>query len=168
MVWSETTYLLVAHNGGHSPSGKFWLKLIFSAYMNAMELLFSRGLENMCMFHEPEGFGPNIFLHIFSGPLKSHFPVSSRALPGVTSSEKVNWSTFNCIATFRKTNYSRKSLPKKCTFLKLRVARIHSRDTNPSEKRGHRDGQPWGHAITKSWYAQGRVEHKTRRGIYLY
>ncbi len=26
-----------AHNGGHSVSGKFWLKFIFSAHMNSME-----------------------------------------------------------------------------------------------------------------------------------
>ena len=56
----------------------------------------------MCMFHEPEGFWPTIFLHIFSGALKNHYPVSSRAPSGPTSSEKVNWSTFNFTATSRK------------------------------------------------------------------
>jgi hypothetical protein len=53
--------LSTAHNGGHFPSGKFWLKLIFSAHMNAMELIFFGGLQNMCMVHEPEGFWPTIF-----------------------------------------------------------------------------------------------------------
>ena len=30
-----------------------------------MELLFLGGLQKMCIFHEPAGFGPNIFLDIF-------------------------------------------------------------------------------------------------------
>ena len=51
-----------------------------------MELFFSGGLQEMCMFHEPKGFWPTIFLHIFSGPLKSHCPVSSRALASIASS----------------------------------------------------------------------------------
>jgi hypothetical protein len=86
--------------------------------MNAMELLFSGGLQEMCMFHEPKGFWPTIFLHIFSGPLKSHCPVSQGGPLRSTSAEKVNWSTFNFIATFRKdfepenARIFRKSLPK--------------------------------------------------------
>ncbi len=70
--------------------------------MNAMELFFSGGLQQMCMFHEPKGFGPTIFLHIFSGALKIHFPVSWRALVSLASSEKVNWSTFNFNTTSRE------------------------------------------------------------------
>jgi hypothetical protein len=86
--------------------------------MNAMELFFSGGLEEMCMFHEPKGFWPTIFLHIFSGPLKSHCLVSQGGLPRFTSAEKVNWSTFNCNATSREhtlrenARIFRKSLPK--------------------------------------------------------
>ena len=57
--------------------------------MNAMELLFLGGLQKMCMFNEPEEFRPNIFLHIFSGALTSHCPVSPRERPGNTSEEKV-------------------------------------------------------------------------------
>ena len=71
------------------------LKFNFSAHMNTMELIFLGGLREMCMFHEPKGFWPTIFLHIFLGAFKSHFPVSSRGLPGGTSSVKVNWSSFN-------------------------------------------------------------------------
>jgi hypothetical protein len=86
--------------------------------MNTMELIFSGGLENMCMFLEPKGFWPTIFLHIFSGAFKSHFPVSQGGPLRSTSAEKVNWSTFNFIATFRKdfepenARIFRKSLPK--------------------------------------------------------
>ena len=76
----------------------------------------------------------------------------------LTSSEKVNWSSFNFIATFRKCfdplnpPFGHKSLPKseKMHFLKLGLAKIYSRDTNPSKKRGHREGQPWGQAIILS------------------
>ena len=86
--------------------------------MNTMELLFLGGLHKMCMFHEPAGFGPNIFLHIFSGALKSHCPVSPRGTLRDTSEEKVNWSTFNFTATSREhtlrenARILRKSLPK--------------------------------------------------------
>ena len=86
--------------------------------MNTMELLFVGGLHKMCMFHEPAGFGPNICLHIFSGAIKSHCPVSRPAPTGPTSEEKVNWSTFNFAATSREhtlrenARILRKSLPK--------------------------------------------------------
>ena len=40
-------------------------KFIFSAHMNAMELPLLVGTKEMCMFHEPAGFWPNIFLNIF-------------------------------------------------------------------------------------------------------
>ena len=72
----------------------------------------------MCMFHEPEGFWPTIFLHIFLGALESHFPVSRRAKPSQASSVKVCWRYFNFITTFRKyfdpenARIFRKSLPK--------------------------------------------------------
>ncbi len=83
-----------------------------------MGLLFLGGLHKMCMFHEPEGFWPTIFLHIFSGALKNHYPVTSRALPSIASSEKVNCSSLNFTATSRKhfdhqnPPFSCKSLPK--------------------------------------------------------
>ena len=145
-MFSEITLFLetpcmsvhTAHNGSHSPSGKFWLKFIFSAHMNAMELLFSGGLQEMCMFHEPKGFWPTIFLQKFSGALKSHYPVSRPAPTGSTSAVKVNWSTFNFNTTSREhTNrrnapFCRKSLPKsekKSMFLRLRLATIHSWNT---------------------------------------
>ena len=35
-----------------------------------MELIFLGGLQEMCMFHEPEGFWPTIFVHIFWGHSK--------------------------------------------------------------------------------------------------
>jgi hypothetical protein len=50
-----------AHYRGHSPLGKCWFKFICSAHMNTMELIFLAGLQKMCMFHEPEGFGPILF-----------------------------------------------------------------------------------------------------------
>jgi hypothetical protein len=65
-----------AHCGGHSPSGKFWLELIFSAHMNAMVLKISVGTEKMCMFNEPAGFWPNIFINLFWGLSKSHYLVT--------------------------------------------------------------------------------------------
>jgi hypothetical protein len=83
-------------------------KFNFSARMNTMELVYLGGLQQMCMFHEPKG----------GGPLKSHCPVSRLGQPGTTSSEKVNWSTFNFNTTSREhTNpenarICRKSLPK--------------------------------------------------------
>ena len=96
------TIQCIAHCGGHSPSGKFWLKFNFSAHMKDMELLFLGGLQKMCMFHEPAGFWPTIFVYIFLGALKSHFPVSQLGQPGTTSEEEVNWSSFNFTATSRK------------------------------------------------------------------
>ena len=45
-------------------------KFIFSAHMNAMEPKIFVGTKKMCMLHEPEGFWPNIFLHIFGGVSK--------------------------------------------------------------------------------------------------
>ena len=97
-----------------SPDSKF----NFSAHMNTMQLLFLGGLHKMCMFHEPEGFWPTIFLHTFLGALKIHCPVSPRERLGNTSEEKVNWSTFNFTATSREhtlcenARIFRKSLPK--------------------------------------------------------
>jgi hypothetical protein len=38
-----------------------------------MELILFGGYQKMCMFHKPAGFGPNIFLHIFPGALKSNY-----------------------------------------------------------------------------------------------
>ena len=70
--------------------------------MNTMELILIGGLQKTCMFHEPEGFGPNIILHIFSGALKSDCPVSQGEQLGATSVEKVNWSSFNFITTSRE------------------------------------------------------------------
>ena len=60
--------------------------------MNAMALNIFVGTKKMCMFHEPAGFWPNIFVHIFLGALKSHYLVSQLATPGYTNEEKVNWS----------------------------------------------------------------------------
>ena len=94
------------------------LKFIFSAHTNTMELILFGGLPKMCMFHEPEGFRPNTFLHIFSGALKRHCPVSQGEPLRTTSAEKVNWSTFNFITTSREhtlrenARIFRKSLPK--------------------------------------------------------
>ena len=56
--------------------GSAGFKFIFSAHMNAMELKLVVGTEKMCMLHEPAGFWPNIFLNIFSGAFKSHYPVA--------------------------------------------------------------------------------------------
>jgi hypothetical protein len=42
----------IAHCGGHSPLGKFWLEIILSAHMNAMPLKICVGTKKMCMFHE--------------------------------------------------------------------------------------------------------------------
>ena len=64
------------------------------------------------------GFGPIIFVHIFSGAPKSHCPVSQGETLRATSVEKVNWSTFNFTATSREhtlrenARILRKSLPK--------------------------------------------------------
>ncbi len=101
-----------AHNGCHSLSCKFWLKFIFSAHMNTMELLFVGGLHKMCMCWA------TIFLHIFSGAPKSHCPVPSRALPGLARLDKVNCSYLNFTTTSRKhfdplnPPFGHKSLPK--------------------------------------------------------
>jgi hypothetical protein len=54
------------------------------------------------MFHEPAGFWPDIFLNIFSGAFKSHYPVSWSGDPGRTNEEKVNWSFLNFVATSRE------------------------------------------------------------------
>jgi hypothetical protein len=61
MVMNPPAGCDTAHCGGHSPSGKFWLELIFSAHMNATDLKILVGTKKMCMFHEPAGFWPNIF-----------------------------------------------------------------------------------------------------------
>jgi hypothetical protein len=63
------------------------------------------------MFHEPEGFWPTIFLHIFSGALKSHCPVSWREGLRRTSEEKANWRYFNFITTSRE-----QTLPENARF----------------------------------------------------
>jgi hypothetical protein len=82
--------LIKAQCGGHSPSGKFWLELIFFAHMNAMALNIFVGTKKIHMFHAPAGFCPlEIFWH--------------------------------------------------------------------SEKRGHREGQPWGQAISLLFYDQKKV-----------
>ena len=70
--------------------------------MNAMGLKNFVGTKKMCMFHEPKGFWPNMFLHIFLGPLKIHWLVSWLEQPGTTNEEKVNWSLLNFMATSRK------------------------------------------------------------------
>ncbi len=86
----------------------------------------------MCMFHEPEGFWPTIFLHIFLGALKSHYPVSSRAPSGPTSSEKVLPPLENTlIAKIRRFPANHCQSLKKCIFLRRRLAKIRSGDINP-------------------------------------
>jgi hypothetical protein len=70
--------------------------------MNAMELTLLVGTEEMCMFHEPAGFWPNIFLSIVLEALKSHYAVSRLAQAGTTNEEKVNWRSFNFNATSRE------------------------------------------------------------------
>ena len=70
--------------------------------MNATELKLFVTTEEMCMFHEPAGFWPDIFLNIFSGAFKSHYPVSRMGGPGRTNEEKVNWSFLNFVATSRE------------------------------------------------------------------
>ena len=59
-----------------------------------MELLLLVGTEEMCMYHEPAGFWPNIFLTIFWGAFKSHYLVSWLGHTGSSNAEKVNWSIF--------------------------------------------------------------------------
>ena len=66
-----------------------------------MDLKILVGTKKMCMFHEPAGFWPNIFLHIFLGALKSHYPVCRRERPGNTNAVKVNWRYFNFMTTSR-------------------------------------------------------------------
>ena len=70
--------------------------------MNAMELIFFVGTERMCVFHEPAGFWPNIFLSIVLEALKSHYAVSRLAQAGTPNEEKVNWKSFNFNATSRE------------------------------------------------------------------
>ncbi len=70
--------------------------------MSAMELPLLVGTKKMCMYHEPAGFWPNIFLNIFSGAFKSHYLVSRRGQPGTTNAVKVNWRSFKFTATFTK------------------------------------------------------------------
>jgi hypothetical protein len=43
---------------------------LFSAHINAMDLKILVGTKKMCMFHDPAGFWPNIFVHTFLEPLK--------------------------------------------------------------------------------------------------
>ena len=76
--------------------------------MNAMELPLLVGTKEMCMFHEPAGFWPNIFLNIFLGALKSHYLVSRLAGPGPTNEEKVNWSFSKFVATSREQTWCEK------------------------------------------------------------
>ena len=66
--------------------------------MNAMDLKMFVGTEKMCMFHEPAGFWPNIFVHVFLGHSKSHCHVTSRGPTGSSSAIKVKWRYFNFAA----------------------------------------------------------------------
>ena len=70
--------------------------------MNGMEPKILVGTKKMCMSHEPAGFWPNIFLNIFLGGLKIHYPVSRMGRPGPNNEEKVNCSSLKFVATSRE------------------------------------------------------------------
>ena len=64
--WSHTL-----HTWEVSPlEGSAGFKFIFSAHLHAMALKTFVGTKKMCMFHEPTGFWPKIFLNIFLGHSK--------------------------------------------------------------------------------------------------
>jgi hypothetical protein len=71
-----------------------------------MDLIFFGGLQKICMFHEPEGFGPNIFGH-----------------SKVTVLQNVPFYPQITV-----------KVCKQLTFLRLLLAKIHSWDTNPIKR----------------------------------